>query len=70
VLTPAICEKVLLFHSEKGKTLELSSLDVLSGAPSAPPERGILLVDLRSQGRDDIIISNGNAGTLTLLLSK
>jgi FG-GAP-like repeat len=63
-------EKLLLFHSEKGKTLELSSLDVLSGAPSVPPERGILLADLRAQGHDDIIISNGNAGTLTLLLSK
>jgi hypothetical protein len=63
-------EKVLLFHSEKGKNLEVSSLDILSGAPSAPPGRGVLLADLRAQGRDDIIVSNGTAGTVTLLLSK
>jgi FG-GAP-like repeat len=63
-------EKVLLFHSEKGKNLEVSSLDTPSGAPSAPPGRGVLLADLRAQGRDDIIVSNGTAGTVTLLLSK
>jgi hypothetical protein len=43
-------EKLLLFHSEKGKTLELSSLDVLSGAPSAPPERGVLLATFDHKG--------------------
>jgi FG-GAP-like repeat len=63
-------ETVLLFHSENGKSPELSSLEVTSGKQSAPEGRGVLFADLRARGRDDIIISNEVAGTITLLLSK
>lgn len=36
----------------------------------APESQGILLADLLGRGRDDIIVSNGSAGTVTLLLAK
>jgi hypothetical protein len=61
---------VLLFTSQKGGRLHLSSLDVPAGGSSVPVERGILLADLLGRGRDDIIVSNGSSGTITLLLSR
>jgi hypothetical protein len=61
---------VLFFHSQKSGGLQMSSLNVLSGVQSPPPGRGILMADLLGRGRDDIIISNGSAGTITLLQSR
>lgn len=61
---------VLLFIGQKGGGLRLSSLDVPAGASGRPSERGILLADLLGRGRDDILVSNGSAGTITLLLSR
>jgi hypothetical protein len=61
---------VLVFTGERGGGLHLSSLDVPAGASSSPVGRGILLADLLRRGRDDIIVSNGSAGTITLLLPK
>jgi hypothetical protein len=61
---------VLLFIGQKGGGLHLSSLDVPAGASGRPSERGILLADLLGRGRDDILVSNGSAGTITLLLSR
>ena len=61
---------VLLFSSQKDGKLRLSSLDVSAGASGRPSERGILLADLLRRNRDDIVISNGSAGTLTVLMSK
>jgi hypothetical protein len=61
---------VLLFIGQKGDSFHLFSFDVPTGASDAPTERGILLADLLGRGRDDIIISNGSAGTITLLLSR
>lgn len=61
---------VLLFSGLKGGGFHLSSLDVHGGASGVAAERGILLADLLGRGRDDIILSNGSAGTITLLLSK
>jgi FG-GAP-like repeat len=61
---------VLLFSGLKGGGLHLSSFDAPAGALGSPAERGILLADLLGRGRDDIIISNGSAGTITLLISK
>jgi hypothetical protein len=61
---------VLVFTGQKGGGLHLSSLDVPAGASSSPVGRGILLADLLGKGRDDIIVSNGSAGTITLLLPR
>ena len=63
--------KVLLFLGQSSGGYRISPLDVPSGKPDeVPAERGVILADLRSSGRDDIIISNGSAGTITLLLRK
>ena len=61
---------ILLFVGQKGGGLHLSSFDVPAGASGSPAERGILLADLLGRNRDDIVISNGSAGTITLLLPK
>lgn len=61
---------VLVFTGQKGGGVHLSSFDVSAGGSSRPAGRGILMADLLGRGRDDIIISNGSAGTITLLLSK
>jgi hypothetical protein len=61
---------VLLFAGSKDGGLHLSSFEVPAGGSGGPSERGILLADLLGRGRDDIIISNGSAGSLTLLLSR
>ena len=60
--------------SEKGEPgmgrkegFHLSSPDVPFGAPAIPAERGILMADLLKRGRDDMIITNGTAGSITIL---
>jgi hypothetical protein len=60
---------VLLFRGQSGGGVRVSSLDVPTGT-SVAPERGIILADTMARGRDDIIISNGSAGTITILVSK
>jgi hypothetical protein len=61
---------VLIFTGQKGGGFHLSSLDVPTGASNSPTGRGVLLADLLGRGPDDIILSNGSTGTLTLLLPK
>jgi hypothetical protein len=62
---------ILLFRGQKDGQLHLSSLNVTAGTSGREPiERGILLADLLGHGTDDVVISNGSAGTLTLLLPK
>jgi hypothetical protein len=61
---------VLLFRSQKGGGLNMSSLDVPWGTSDSVPGRGVVLADLMARGRDDIILTNGVAGTITLLMSK
>ena len=61
---------ILLFAGQQNGGLHLSSLDVPAGTSGSPGERGILLTDLLGRGRDDIILSNGSAGSITLLFSK
>ena len=62
---------VLLFFCQKGGVYRALSVDIPSGKPGeAPAERGVALADLTGRGRDDVIVSNGSAGTLTLLLGK
>lgn len=59
---------VLLFLRQKGGGYRTLSLDVSGGRPGqVPAERGVALADLTGRGREDIIISNGSAGTITLL---
>ncbi len=76
-VTCANTASLLLFHGQPNGGFRLSSLDVasapdLAGAAShpVPPERGVLFADLTGEGKDDIIISNGSAGTITILLPK
>jgi VCBS repeat protein len=61
---------ILLFSGQKDGKLRVSSLDVPAGASGRRSERGILLADLLRRDRDDIVISDGSAGTLTVLMSK
>jgi hypothetical protein len=61
---------VLLFSGQNGGGLPVSSLDVAAGKPGSVAERGVVFADIMGRGRDDIIVSNGYAGTITLLLSK
>jgi hypothetical protein len=62
--------KVILFRSQKGDEPHTSSLDIPMGNSGLVSQRGVILADLLMRGRDDIIVSNGSAGTITLLLSK
>ena len=61
---------VLLFAGQRGGGLHLSSLDVGASVSGSPKERGILLADLLKRGRDDAIVSDRSAGTITLLIFK
>jgi hypothetical protein len=61
---------LLLFGSRKDGGIQLSTLEVREGVSGSPAERGIAMADLLKRGRDDIILSNGSAGTITILFSK
>ena len=75
-VTCANTSSVLLFLGQQKGGFRLTTLDVASASDQArrtagsPPERGILFADLTGQGKDGLIISNGSAGTITLLLPK
>jgi hypothetical protein len=61
---------VLLFAGQKQGGLKLTPLNVPWGPSATSPGRAVLFADLLGRGRDDIIVTNGSAGTITLLLSK
>jgi hypothetical protein len=61
---------ILLFSGQKDGKLRVSSLAVPAGASGKPVGQGVLLADLLRRNRDDIVISNGSAGTLTVFMSK
>ncbi len=61
---------ILLFIGQKDGGVHLASFDVPAVISGRPAERGILMADLLGRGRDDIIVSNGSAGTITILFSK
>lgn len=63
-VTCANSSTILLYASQRDGELRFSSLDLPAGASS---ERGILLADLLGSGRDEIIVSDRTAGTITLL---
>jgi hypothetical protein len=58
---------ILLFLGQKNGGFHLSSLDAPVGASGSPAERGVPLADLLGRERDDIIVSHGAAGTITIL---
>ena len=62
--------KVLLFESRKGAGFQMYTLNVMSGWEGKVVGRGILMADLLGLGRDDVVISNGGAGTVTLLMPR
>jgi FG-GAP-like repeat len=70
VVTCSNSSTILLFSSQKSGGLHLSTLDVHAGVSGTPGDRGVMLADLLGRGRDQIILSNGSAGTITLLLSR
>ena len=61
---------ILLFSGQKDGRLHLSSFDVRAAVSGGPAEPGILMADLLGRGGDDIIVSNGSAGTVTILFFK
>jgi hypothetical protein len=61
---------ILLFAGQNDGTLHASSIDVPAGPAATTAERNILFADLYGRGHDDIIVSNGSAGTITILSSK
>jgi hypothetical protein len=70
VITCTNSSTILLFSGLKNGGLQLSSLDVPAGASGGHAERGVVLADLLGRGRDDIILSNGSANTITLHILK
>jgi hypothetical protein len=70
VVTCANRAAILLFLGQKTGGFRTISLEVSSGKPGVPEERGVTLADLTGRGRDDVLVSNGAAGTITLLLGK
>jgi hypothetical protein len=67
IVTCTNSSSVLLFAGQKNGEFHLYSLEAPSGKSGIPRERGILLSDLLGRRKDDILISNGAAGTITIL---
>jgi hypothetical protein len=64
-------DNVLLFYGLKGGSYQSSPVYVPSGKEGEViSERGVTIADLTRDGRSDIIVTNGSAGTITLLLNK
>ena len=61
---------ILLFLGDANEGYRVFPLAVPTGKAHAPEERGVALADLTGTGRSEIIVTNGSAGTITLLLHK
>jgi hypothetical protein len=71
VVTCMHSDKIILFLAKKNGGYQISSLDVSDGKKDGlVAERSVALADLTGHGKDDIIVTNGSAGTITLFLSK
>lgn len=71
VVTCMRSSTILLFIGNGTEGYSATPLSVPPSEDSQPPgERGVALADLMGRGRSDIIVSNGSAGTITLLLRK
>jgi hypothetical protein len=70
VVACAHSENILLFHGHKGDVFDESSIPVSTGRPGgAVAERGVLIAPIAGAG-SDIIVTNGSAGTITLLYAR
>lgn len=61
---------ILLFLGEADGGPRLPPMAVPTGTPDDVIGRGVIFADIMARGRDDIIVSNGSAGTITLVSSK
>jgi len=59
---------VLLFSADATGSYQPTALSIGTGnAGPIAPERGVAVADLTGKGRSQIIVSNGTAGTITIL---
>jgi FG-GAP-like repeat len=71
VVTCMRSDRVLLFLSRKNGAYQIAPVNVPDGrSGGVPAERGVALADLTGSGKDDIIVTNGSAGTITVFFSR
>lgn len=71
VVTCMGSDAVLLFTAGADRSYRATTLRVPTGEQTqVAPERGVDVADLTGKGRGDIIVSNGSAGTITILFSQ
>jgi hypothetical protein len=71
VVTCMNSNTVLLFSGSKSGAYQVSTLKASGGIEGeAVAERGVTIADLMGDGRNDIILTNGSAGTITILKHK
>lgn len=64
-------DRILLFSTGNNHGFQSTPITVPSGQASRiPTERSLAFADLLRRNKSDIIVTNGDAGTITLLLSK
>lgn len=71
VVTCANSDSILLFSPDRTAGYHPNAVSVATGKPGQPvSERGIAVADLTGSGRCEIIVSNGTAGTITILFAQ
>jgi hypothetical protein len=62
---------ILLFRSDKHGGFHSTPIDIPTGTQGRiPSERSVAFADLTGKGERDIVVTNGDLGTITLLLAK
>ena len=70
VVTCMQSDSILLFLGQERGGFQVTSIHVPSGRNGGTvAERGVALADLTGKGSDDVILTNGDASTITLLFS-
>ncbi|HVB36768.1 MAG TPA: VCBS repeat-containing protein [Candidatus Acidoferrales bacterium] len=69
VVTCMGSDQVLLFQGKKGGGFRLTAI-VIPGAAGPLINRGVALADLTGNGKDDVVVSDPAAGTITVLIAK
>jgi hypothetical protein len=59
--------RVILFLGQASGGPHSSPVDVPTGTPNKVAGRGVIFADIMARGKDDIIVSNGSAGTITFV---
>ena len=71
IVTCMNSDKILLFRNDNNRGFHSTPIAVPTGqAAGIPSERSVAVADLRGRGKSDIIVTNGELGTITVLLSK